>query len=157
MQERKQTQSRRWKAHLAIERERRGSESRVLSKNFRGSNRARCERVTPNLTCKNLPLNSTLNQHAFNERGALSHLGIQVASTDDVLAVRERWTEVDCSRDEMQNELLLRVAGQDVGERSGRQRVGSVRRARDNLPETAACATSAATCCAPAPIGITQA
>jgi catechol 2,3-dioxygenase-like lactoylglutathione lyase family enzyme len=39
---------------------------------------------------QNPPLNLTLNQHAFNERGALSHLGIQVASTGDVLAVRER-------------------------------------------------------------------
>ena len=38
----------------------------------------------------NPPLNLTLNQHVFNERGALSHLGIQVASTDDVLAIRER-------------------------------------------------------------------
>jgi len=37
----------------------------------------------------NPPLNLTLNQHAFNERGALSHLGIQVASTEDVLVMRE--------------------------------------------------------------------
>ena len=39
---------------------------------------------------ENPPLNLTLNQSAFAERGALSHLGIQVASTDDVLALRER-------------------------------------------------------------------
>src|SRR5215218_1851376 len=52
---------------------------------------------------QNPPLNLTLNQHAFNERGALSHLGIQVASTDDVLAVRERWTEAGLlTPDEMQ-------------------------------------------------------
>lgn len=37
------------------------------------------------------PLNLTLNQNSFGERGALSHLGIQVASTADVLALRERW------------------------------------------------------------------
>src|SRR5688572_3177446 len=37
------------------------------------------------------PLNLTLNQNNFKERGALSHLGIQVASTTDVLAMRERW------------------------------------------------------------------
>ena len=42
---------------------------------------------------QNPPLNLTLNQHAFNEQGALSHLGLQVASTEDVLAVRERWAE----------------------------------------------------------------
>ncbi|MEO5929580.1 MAG: VOC family protein [Candidatus Kapaibacterium sp.] len=41
---------------------------------------------------QNPPLNLTLNQIPFNERGALSHLGIQVVSTEDVLAVRERWT-----------------------------------------------------------------
>lgn len=37
------------------------------------------------------PLNLTLNQVAFNEGGALSHLGIQVASSDDVNAVRDGW------------------------------------------------------------------
>ena len=39
---------------------------------------------------QNPPLNLTLNEHTFSERGALSHLGIQVASTDDVLATREK-------------------------------------------------------------------
>lgn len=51
----------------------------------------------------NPPLNLTLNEHAFNERGALSHLGIQVASTDDVLAIRENWIDKGLlTRDEMQ-------------------------------------------------------
>lgn len=49
------------------------------------------------------PLNLTLNQVPFTDRGALSHLGIQVASTDDVLAQRERWIEAGLvTRDEMQ-------------------------------------------------------
>lgn len=39
----------------------------------------------------NPPLNLTLNQIPFNERGALSHLGIQVATTEDVNAVRDAW------------------------------------------------------------------
>jgi catechol 2,3-dioxygenase-like lactoylglutathione lyase family enzyme len=52
---------------------------------------------------QNPPLNLTLNQHAFNEQGALSHLGLQVSSTEDVLAVRERWAEAGLiTRDEMQ-------------------------------------------------------
>lgn len=34
-------------------------------------------------------LNLTLNENPFTERGALSHMGIQVGSTDDVLAMRE--------------------------------------------------------------------
>ncbi|HKY28121.1 MAG TPA: ArsI/CadI family heavy metal resistance metalloenzyme [Pyrinomonadaceae bacterium] len=51
----------------------------------------------------NPPLNLTLNQVPFTDRGALSHLGIQVASTDDVLAQRERWIEAGLiTRDEMQ-------------------------------------------------------
>ena len=52
---------------------------------------------------QNPPLNLTLNQHSFNEQGALSHLGLQVSSTEDVLATRERWAEVGLiTRDEMQ-------------------------------------------------------
>jgi catechol 2,3-dioxygenase-like lactoylglutathione lyase family enzyme len=51
---------------------------------------------------QNPPLNLTLNQHSFNEQGALSHLGLQVSSTEDVLAVRERWAEAGIvTRDEM--------------------------------------------------------
>jgi catechol 2,3-dioxygenase-like lactoylglutathione lyase family enzyme len=41
----------------------------------------------------NPPLNFTLNQVPFAERGALSHMGIQVGSTGDVLAIRERWLQ----------------------------------------------------------------
>ncbi len=52
---------------------------------------------------ENPPLNLTLNEAAVRERGALSHLGIQVASTDDVLAVKQRWTDAGLqTRDEMQ-------------------------------------------------------
>lgn len=51
----------------------------------------------------NPPLNLTLNENPFGERGALSHLGVQVASTEDVLALRDRWREAGLStRDEMQ-------------------------------------------------------
>ncbi len=51
----------------------------------------------------NPPLNLTLNEGAFGERGALSHMGIQVASTDDVLLMREKWTKAGLvTFDEMQ-------------------------------------------------------
>lgn len=51
----------------------------------------------------NPPLNFTLNQVPFNGSGALSHLGIQVASTDDVLAMKADWeAEGLVPRDEMQ-------------------------------------------------------
>ncbi len=51
----------------------------------------------------NPPLNFTLNQRPFDAQGALSHLGIQVASTEDVLAIREEWRQRGLiTRDEMQ-------------------------------------------------------
>lgn len=42
---------------------------------------------------QNPPINFVLNEVAYTEGGTLSHLGIQVESTDDVLKTRERWIE----------------------------------------------------------------
>ena len=39
----------------------------------------------------NPPLNFTLNQVPYSDSGALSHLGIQVASSEDVVAMRDAW------------------------------------------------------------------
>ena len=51
----------------------------------------------------NPPLNFTLNQVPFDGSGALSHLGIQVASTDDVVAMKNAWEEKGLvPREEMQ-------------------------------------------------------
>ena len=48
-------------------------------------------------------LNFTLNQVPFGERGALSHLGIQVAATEDVSAMKARWQDAGLvPRDELQ-------------------------------------------------------
>ena len=59
---------------------------------------------------QNPPLNLTLNQNAFGERGALSHLGIQVGSTDDVLAMRQQWIDAGLvTRDEMQTNCCYAV------------------------------------------------
>jgi catechol 2,3-dioxygenase-like lactoylglutathione lyase family enzyme len=59
---------------------------------------------------QNPPLNLALNQLTFNDRGALSHMGIQVASTDDVLAMREQWAEAGLyTRDEMQTNCCYAV------------------------------------------------
>jgi catechol 2,3-dioxygenase-like lactoylglutathione lyase family enzyme len=50
----------------------------------------------------NPPLNLTLNQVPFGERGALSHLGIQVSSTEDVIAIGKAWREAGLyTKDEM--------------------------------------------------------
>jgi len=52
---------------------------------------------------ENPPLNLTLNERPFTDRGALFHLGIQVKSTEDVLTMRERWIEAGLqTREEMQ-------------------------------------------------------
>lgn len=52
----------------------------------------------------NPPLNLALNESSFDERGeALSHLGIQVAATEDVLKTKARWEETGlATKDEMQ-------------------------------------------------------
>jgi len=120
---------------------------------------------------QNPPLNLTLNQHVFNERGALSHLGIQVASTNDVLAVRERWTEVGLlTRDEMQTNCCYALQDKTwVRDPDGNEWEVFVV-LEDNLAETAPCecgtsietaetakAESAVACCAPTPIGVTNA
>jgi len=53
----------------------------------------------------NPPLNLTLNESVVAGRGALSHLGIQVSSTEDVLALREKWAAAGLlTRDEMQTD-----------------------------------------------------
>ena len=52
---------------------------------------------------QNPPLNFTLNQAAFDGPGALSHLGIQVAATEDVVALRDQWRSSGLTtREEMQ-------------------------------------------------------
>ena len=89
----------------------------------------------------NPPLNLTLNEGAVNERGALSHLGIQVASTDDVLATRQRWSEAGLiTRDEMQTNCCY--ATQDktwVRDPDGNEWEVFVV-LMDNLPQTDPCA-----------------
>ena len=52
---------------------------------------------------QNPPLNLSLNEGSTPGHGALSHLGLQVASTEDVRAIRNRWESSGLSpRDEMQ-------------------------------------------------------
>jgi catechol 2,3-dioxygenase-like lactoylglutathione lyase family enzyme len=105
---------------------------------------------------QNPPLNLTLNENSFGERGALSHMGIQVASTGDVLAMRELWHERGLfTRDEMQTDCCY--ATQDktwVKDPDGNEWEVFVV-LKDNLPETAENGNSG--CCVPAPIGIGRA
>ena len=119
---------------------------------------------------QNPPLNLTLNEVTFSGKGALSHLGIQVAATSDVLAMRDRWTDSGLiTSDEMQTNCCY--ATQDktwVRDPDGNEWEVFVV-LQDNLPETAACEcgdktakanmetevpTVASSCCTPAPVGI---
>jgi catechol 2,3-dioxygenase-like lactoylglutathione lyase family enzyme len=129
---------------------------------------------------QNPPLNLTLNEVAFKERGALSHLGIQVGSTDDVLAMRHKWEEAGLiTRDEMQTNCCY--ATQDktwVRDPDGNEWEAFVV-LQDNLSETAPCecgtrladaqteavagetvpnanVQASNSCCAPDPVSIAQ-
>jgi len=124
---------------------------------------------------QNPPLNLTLNEHLFNERGALSHLGIQVGSTEDVLAMRERWAEVGLTtRDEMQTSCCYAVQDKTwVRDPDGNEWEVFVV-LQDNLAETSPCEcgtnvaeqpamegaaaleVAGSGCCAPALIGVTH-
>ncbi len=54
---------------------------------------------------QNPPLNLALNEVSFKERGALSHLGIQVATTEDVLEIKKIWEQKGLkTKDEMQTD-----------------------------------------------------
>lgn len=122
---------------------------------------------------QNPPLNLTLNEHNFVDRGALSHLGIQVSSTADVLAMKERWVEAGLiTRDEMQTSCCYAVQDKTwVRDPDGNEWEVFVV-LEDNLAETAPCecgnkveeanvegqaVTSVASgCCSPKPIGVTH-
>ena len=89
---------------------------------------------------QNPPLNLTLNEHAFAERGALSHLGIQVAATDDVVSMRERWAGAGLTpRDEMQTKCCYAFQDKSwVRDPDGNEWEVFVV-LQDNLAETASC------------------
>ena len=102
---------------------------------------------------QNPPLNLVLNELPFNERGALSHLGIQVASTADVLAVRERWARAGLNtRDEMQTSCCYAVQDKTwVSDPDGNEWEVFVV-LEDNLPEVRS--ADGAACCMTAPASL---
>jgi len=119
---------------------------------------------------QNPPLNLTLNQSVFNDRGALSHLGIQVASTEDVLAIREKWVEAGLlTREEMQTSCCYALQDKAwVRDPDGNEWEVFVVLA-DNLAETDACEcgtkvpdeaelvkADGQACCAATTIGVTH-
>ena len=96
-------------------------------------------------------LNFTLNQVPFNEQGALSHLGIQVASTDDVTAMKSRWQERGLTAvDELQTTCCYALQDKAwVKDPDGNEwEVFTV--IEGDLPERATKVEGGVACCAPA-------
>jgi catechol 2,3-dioxygenase-like lactoylglutathione lyase family enzyme len=89
---------------------------------------------------QNPPLNLTLNQTTVAGRGALSHLGIQVSSTEDVLALREKWLAAGLlTRDELQTDCCYALQDKTwVRDPDGNEWEAFVV-LEDNLPKAGAC------------------
>jgi catechol 2,3-dioxygenase-like lactoylglutathione lyase family enzyme len=103
---------------------------------------------------ENPPLNLALNEVPSlgdtARAGALSHLGIQVSSTDDVLATRQRWSESGLvTRDEMKTDCCYATQDKSwVHDPDGNEWEVFVV-LQDNLPETAdstSCCTTDGKC-----------
>jgi catechol 2,3-dioxygenase-like lactoylglutathione lyase family enzyme len=127
------------KAHLAINVADVNESIRFYRKLF-GIEPSKVRKGYAKFDVENPPLNFTLNERTEVSRGALSHLGIQVASTEDVLKVRERWAAENLiTRDEMGVDCCY--ATQDktwTRDPDGNEWEVFVV-LKDNLPESAAC------------------
>ncbi len=107
------------------------------------------------------PLNLTLNEVAFTARGALSHLGLQVATPDDVLRMRARWHAAGLTtHDEMQTDCCYALQDKTwVRDPDGNEWEAFVV-LQDNLAAPAPCACGdklATNSAAPAPTAISRA
>jgi catechol 2,3-dioxygenase-like lactoylglutathione lyase family enzyme len=98
---------------------------------------------------QNPPLNFTLNEAPFKDSGALSHMGIQVSSTQDVLSIRQAWADSGLApRDEMQTDCCYATQDKSwVHDPDGNEWEVFVV-LKDNLPEKQTDGASTA-CCAP--------
>ncbi|MDX6447011.1 MAG: hypothetical protein QOH71_4085 [Blastocatellia bacterium] len=100
----------------------------------------------------NPPLNLSLNESSVSGGGgALSHLGIQVSSTEDVLATRQKWNDAGLlTRDEMQTSCCYAVQDKTwVSDPDGNEWEVFVV-LQDNLAEsTSCCGVTEETCATP--------
>ncbi len=98
----------------------------------------------------NPPLNFTLNEGPVNSRGALSHLGIQVRSTEDVLATRQKWNDAGLlTREELQTNCCYAMQDKAwVRDPDGNEWEVFVV-LEDNLAESVGCCTPDGECAVP--------
>lgn len=101
----------------------------------------------------NPALNLTLNKGAVSSGGSLSHLGVQVNSTEDVLKTRERWNKSGLlTKDEMQVDCCY--ATQDktwIKDPDGNE--WEVFVVLENIDEKVM-QNAESSCCVPTPVGI---
>jgi hypothetical protein len=158
------------KAHLAIN-VKQVSESIEFYRKLWGIEPSKVRPGYAKFDVQNPPLNFTLNEVQFEGRGALSHLGIQVASTDDVMAMRDRWvSEGLLPREEMQTSCCYALQDKAwVRDPDGNEWEVFVV-LKDNLVASAACEcateehasltteapVTATSCCQPATVGISR-
>jgi catechol 2,3-dioxygenase-like lactoylglutathione lyase family enzyme len=143
MEKAETTQVKALKAHLALN-VKNVERSTEFYKKMLGIEPSKVRRGYAKFNVENPPLNLTLNEVSFTERGALSHLGIQVASTDDVLLTREKWADSGLvTRDEMQTNCCYALQDKTwVHDPDGNEWEVFVV-LEDNLTETAACCATA--------------
>ena len=134
------------KAHIAI-RVRDIAQSIEFYRRLFGIEPAKVRSGYAKFDVANPPLNFTLNQDRAGEPGAVSHLGIQVDSTSEVLAVRQQWRDRGLlTRDEMNTECCYALQDKTwVRDPDGNQWEVFVV-LEDHLPEPAATEKS---CCTP--------
>jgi catechol 2,3-dioxygenase-like lactoylglutathione lyase family enzyme len=154
------------KAHLAIH-VRNVQQSIEFYKKMLGIEPSKVRTGYAKFDVQNPPLNFTLNEYSFTDRGALSHLGIQVATTEDVFKTRERWVEAGLiTRDEMQTSCCYALQDKAwVRDPDGNEWEVFVV-LEDNLAETSPCecgtkvveaaATAPASCCTTELVGVTR-
>jgi catechol 2,3-dioxygenase-like lactoylglutathione lyase family enzyme len=102
---------------------------------------------------ENPALNLTLNKGSFMQGGSVSHLGVQVNSTEEVLATREGWNKRGLlTKDEMQVDCCY--ATQDktwIKDPDGNE--WEVFVVLENISEDRM-KNAESSCCVPAPVGI---
>jgi catechol 2,3-dioxygenase-like lactoylglutathione lyase family enzyme len=92
------------KAHLAIN-VRNVAQSMEFYRKMFGIEPSKVRNGYAKFDVQNPPLNFTLNEVPFSDAGALSHMGIQVGSSADVLSIRQKWVGAGLvARDEMQTD-----------------------------------------------------
>jgi catechol 2,3-dioxygenase-like lactoylglutathione lyase family enzyme len=137
------------KAHLAIK-VRNVEQSIEFYKKLFGIEPSKVRSAYAKFDVQNPPLNFILNESPFTNAGALSHMGIQVSSTEDVLLARQDWLERGLiTREEMQTNCCF--ATQDktwVKDPDGNEWEVFVV-LRDNLPEEPHSRVASEACCAP--------